>query len=130
MTKNLVFEKLIKEFNSGFKAGSQTKFAKAMGVSPQLINYWVQGKTIPSPENMKQLSKVLKKSIGEIQNIFTGEEEAETKDKNNSKDKTNIDLMMNLIKENNKRFESEISLLKKEIEILKEKNKILEKNLK
>ena len=126
MLKNLAFEKLLKDFNMGYTTGSQAKFAKKMGVSPQLINYWVKGKTVPSDMNMKKLSKILNKDIKDIQKIFINNE----KNKNtNNEENINLKMIIKLMeKQNNaveekmKRLETEIELLKKDFDIFKLKS--------
>ncbi len=112
MQKNLNFEKLITDFNKGFSSGSQAKFARKMGVTPQLVNSWVKGKNIPSPENMEKLSKIFNKSQKEIQKIFSQDFENENK---------NFDDVL--------KYKEKIKLLEERIKILEERNKFLEEQL-
>ena len=121
MAKNSVFEKLITDFNMGYSVGSQAKFAKKMGVSPQLINYWVQGKTVPSAVNMKKLAVILKKNIKEIQKIFVNNEQKDDTQETSVNSKMILSLMEKqnkIIEEMDKKFETKIELLRKEIQNL------------
>ena len=70
MGKNLNFEKLLKDFNFGIKAGSQSKLAKKLGIVSQSVNQWLSGKTVPSEENIVKMSKIFKKSQNELESIF------------------------------------------------------------
>ncbi len=45
---------------------TQTSFAKVMGCSKQAVNYWVNGKTMPSTKRMKNISEYLKVSIEKL----------------------------------------------------------------
>lgn len=112
MSKNLIFEKLIADFNKGFSSGSQAKFARELGVTPQLINSWVKGKNIPSPANMEKLSKIFNKSQKEIQELFTQSSEKET-----------------ISSDNNTKYKEKIKLLEERIKILEERNGYLQDQL-
>lgn len=78
MGKNLSFEKLLKDFNSGIKSGSQSKLAKKLGIVSQSVNQWLSGKTIPSEENIVKMAKIFKISQKELENIFKLEEDDKT----------------------------------------------------
>jgi len=45
---------------------TQTAFAKVMGCSKQAVNYWVNGKTMPSIKRMKKISLYLQVSIEKL----------------------------------------------------------------
>ena len=70
MNKNTIFEKMIINFNSGIKTGSQTYFAKMLNIPVQTISAWVNGRSIPTAENIVQLAKIFDKSEEEIKKIF------------------------------------------------------------
>lgn len=145
MRKNSAFEKLVIAFNSGIKTGAQTYLANKAKIPTQTISAWINGRSVPTKENVLQLAKILKKDIKEIQNIFE-EENQKGKDNINNSDneKINLKLLLNLIEKQNKfmeeqikRIDTEKSLLQKEVDFLKveikileDKNKSLEKRLK
>lgn len=45
---------------------NQTKFAEMMGVSPQQMNNWVSGRTIPKMETLLKMAKKLDCSINDF----------------------------------------------------------------
>lgn len=50
-----------------YKKGiSQTQLAEIMNVSPQQVNNWVSGRTIPKMETLLKLSELLDCSINEF----------------------------------------------------------------
>lgn len=106
MRKNLAFEKMLVQFNSGRKTGSQTYFAEKFKIPVQTVSAWINGRSIPTKENIAQLSKIFNKSQKEIQNIFV----------QNSSEESVIEGMSSKCKER--------------INFLEEKNKFLEKQVK
>ncbi len=112
MNKNLSFEKLIIEFNSGIKIGSQSYFANKSKIPTQNISAWINGRSVPTRDNIIQIAKILKKDITEIQAIFN--------DKSNKYENNNSSII-DLILEKIKRLETENALLRKEIELIKTK---------
>lgn len=98
---------------------TQKKLAQLLNTKESVISLWVTGKTKPSSKSILKLAEIFDIPVGELfdkkQNTFDNMQK--------SYDNKNIDLIINLIQENNKKFESEISLLKKEIELLKIKLK-------
>ncbi len=111
MNKNVEFEKLIRDFNSGFKAGSQTKLASELKVSVQAISSWINRKTLPSSENISKMSKIFKKKEEELQKIFSS---------------TVSDTEQKLIEEN-KFLKERIKFLEEQVMFYKEKCAKLEK---
>ncbi|MBQ3833949.1 MAG: helix-turn-helix transcriptional regulator [Elusimicrobia bacterium] len=105
---------MIIEFNKGFSLGSQAKFAREMNITPQLVNSWLKGKSVPSPANMEKLSKIFNKSQEEIQGVFTQnlEEQYVTDD----------DKIL--------KYKEKIKLLEEKIKILEERNSFLEEQIK
>ncbi len=110
MGKNSDFEKLLIEFNSGFKAGCQSKLASELKVSTQAISSWINGRTLPSAENIFKMSKLFNKPEEEIKKVFS--ETCETENVNFS---GAVMKELELIKEKMKNFELEIELLKTKI---------------
>ena len=115
MTKNLKFEKLLKDFNSGIKSGSQSKLAKELGIVSQSVNQWLSGKTVPSEENIVKMTKIFKKSQKELENIFN---------LNDNNDK------ISLLQEEIKKIKEELKLRDELIEFLREENKKLKNKIK
>lgn len=112
MNKNLKFEKLLNEFNKGIKAGGQSKLAEKLGVSAQTVSSWINGKTIPSQENIVQLAKIFNKEKDTIQKIFAVNSVVGDNNNINSKE---LELKDKEIELKNK----EIELLKRELELWK-----------
>ncbi len=113
MQKNLKFEKIITDFNCGIKAGSQAYFAKKAKIPTQTISAWVNGRSVPTRENIEQLAKILKKDLNEIRKIFIGNEKKE-----NDNDKNiNTKMLLQMIEKQNKAIEE----INRKIERLEEK---------
>ncbi|WP_081625178.1 helix-turn-helix domain-containing protein [Thermotoga maritima] len=49
---------------------SQRKLAKILKVTPRTVNLWFQGKSVPSPENLVKLAKVLNVDPLELSRLF------------------------------------------------------------
>ncbi len=114
MGKNLKFENLLKDFNSGIKAGSQSKLAKKLGIVSQAVNQWLSGKTVPSEENIIKMAKILKKSQKELEDVFKSDN-----------DKNEIEAL----KKENETLKKELELRYNLIEFLKEENKNLKNKI-
>lgn len=112
MNKNFKFEKLINEFNKGIKTGGQSKLADKLGVSAQTVSSWINGKSVPSQENIVQLAKIFNKEQDTIQKIFAVNSVIGDNNQINVKE---MELKDKEIELKNK----EIELLKKELEIWK-----------
>ena len=111
--------KFLQEINNGKIKGAQKLLAHKLKIAESTITLWFKGDKQPSLDNILKMAKVFNKAEKEIENIFS------VKDKNFSIDTANfVDIRdFELIKEKIKRFETEIILLKKEIELLKELKK-------
>ena len=81
----------------------------------------MQGKTVPSAVNMKKLAVILKKNIKEIQKIFVNNEQKDDTQETSVNSKMILSLMEKqnkIIEEMDKKFETKIELLRKEIQNL------------
>lgn len=107
------FLELLKNFNGGILRGSQRKLAKELDVDESYIANLRNNRQAPSEKLLKEMSKILKISEKNLQEIFEVTEQVS----NVSNEK------MELLEEKLKRHDIELTLLKKEIENLKSKQK-------
>lgn len=59
------FKQLLKDKNI-----TQTDFAKQLGVSVQLLNNWVKGRSRPNYETVKDIATILKITVEEVIDCF------------------------------------------------------------
>lgn len=102
------FIELLKNYNGGFVRGSSRKLAKALSINESSISNLIKGRQTPSEKLLKQMSKVLKVSSLELQEIFNDNINNET-----------------LLTEN-KLLKQQLKLKQEEINFLKEKISFLE----
>ncbi len=103
---------------------TQKELADKMGIVQQMVSFWVTGRNVPTLASLKKLSSFFDVPV----NYFMEENYSK-----NSSDKKNEKYLSEniLLKEKVKRLETEISLLKKEMELMKLKKNIasaLDKN--
>lgn len=67
-------EKLFDE-KYGIIRGAQSKLAKDLKINQSSVASWVSGRTKPSPDLIKKMAKIFKKSEEEIREIFNTEKE-------------------------------------------------------
>jgi transcriptional regulator with XRE-family HTH domain len=63
-------EELLKEWNNDVLRGSAAKLANILKLNPSSVSDWLSEKKFPSEENIKNMSKIFKKSEAEIKEIF------------------------------------------------------------
>ncbi len=97
---------------------TQQELASRLGVTQTIISRWVRGSFNPNMNSIKKISSVLGVPVTYL---MDEDNNKSTKNKNEETGNINTTFIMSFIKENNKRFEAEISFLKKEIELLKVK---------
>ncbi len=110
---------------------SQTEFAEKLGIHKQVVASWMTGKRNPKMESIKKMSKILKIPFSyltdDTKNNFI-EQPVEKQNCGNSDIILKlIEKQNNLIEENKKRFETEISLLKKDMEIFRRDLELLKR---
>ena len=101
---------------------TQAELAEKLGINSSMISQWVTGTGNPRLKSVRKIAAVLGIPVNSLieENFSAGSnEQSNCKDKN-----VNINLIMKLIEENNKRFEAEISYIK---EVLKKFEKEFEK---
>ncbi len=141
-----MFGKILKETIK--KAGfTQEEFAKEIGTVRALVSQWITGVRNPSAKNLKKISEVLKlpvdyffqesagTAITKETTIIKGTDGADGTEKTAGEkkpaakyDKT-VNSKIAFIEQDNKRIEAENISLKKDVELLKEKIKILESKI-
>ena len=104
------FLELLKNFNGGILRGSQRKLAKELKVDESYIANFRNNRQTPSEKLLKQMAKLLKTSEKNLQEIF---ETINLPAANISNER------LELMEEKIKRHDAEISLLREEIEKLK-----------
>lgn len=102
------FIELLKNYNNGFVRGSSRKLAKALSINESSVSNLIKGRQKPSEKLLKQMSKVLKVSSSDLQEIFNDNINNET-----------------LLTEN-KLLKQQLKLKQEEINFLKEKISFLE----
>lgn len=110
-----MFEKISgQKIKQAIKAAklTQTQVAKKMGCDQSFISQMINEKTNISLDNLKKIAEITKKPLS----FFV--DEKSYAEENNS-DSISV---KDFFEERMKRFEAEIELLKKEIEVLKIKN--------
>ena len=112
-------KKLLKE-----KDMTQTDLANKINISHPVISRWIKGHS--NNPKMETLEKIAKALNVDVRYFVDDRNDIELKNSNINDNNNIINLIMKLIEdqnrisiENNKKFEAEISLLKKEIEFLK-----------
>ncbi len=89
---------------------TQQELADKLGIKRPMISQWITSSRNPSLTSVRKIAEVLKTDI----NYFLQEK------KSSEDEKINLKFIMNFIEENNKRINAEMSLMKKEIETIKE----------
>lgn len=106
------FIELLKTYNDGFVRGSARKLAKALSINESSISNIIRGRQKPSEKLLKQMSKVLKVSQPELENIF-----------NDTKNTTKLSQENSLLKQQLKLKQEEINFLKEKISFLEKTKK-------
>lgn len=119
MTKN----ELLKKINYGKISGAQSKISQKLKVSTAAVSNWFNGKTLPTEENLKQISKNFNVDIDILRQVFYG-----YNDKENNFFQNNGNIIddnkgnVNINSSESVRLallEKDFELLKKEVEIIK-----------
>ncbi len=106
---------------------TQKKLAQMLNTKESVISHWLTGKVQPSSKSILKLSEIFDVPPGYFLEI--GKQNLNLQNDNIQNDnsintgkngKENTDLKIQLLEEKNKRFETEIYYLKKEIENIKE----------
>jgi len=60
------FQDLLAKYNGGISNGSQTKLARALGISHVSVSGWVNGRSLPGEEMQLKLAKLLGISVSDL----------------------------------------------------------------
>lgn len=101
---------MLKDFNGGILRGSQRKLAKELNVDESYIANFRNDRQTPSEKLLKQMAKILKTPEKNLQEIFETESQPTANISNER---------FELMEEKIKRHDAEISLLKEELEKIK-----------
>lgn len=63
-------EKLLQNWNNGVLRGARRRLAEHLKINEATVSMWLSGRTKPSEENIKKMSKIFKVSETEIQKAF------------------------------------------------------------
>ncbi len=119
---------------------TQTQLAEKLGIHKQSLTVWLNGNKNPKIETLAKIAKVLEVPLSSLieENPDTSNDISNNTPNgipnnaaNNNQNKTENDLSskIELLEEKNKRFELEISLLKKDNETLKKELAFLKETL-
>ena len=105
------------------KKFTQEDLGNIIGVNRQMISRWLTTDRNPSLASIKKLAAALNVPVTYF---IEDEEQNINNEKTDEQKNISIKTITELIKKEIKKYEPEINLLKREIKVLKEKNKSLE----
>ena len=68
-------KEFLKRINGGFERGAKTKIAEIMGVKPQSVTEWFNGRSKPSEQNVQKMSALLGVDEQELWDMFNEKDE-------------------------------------------------------
>lgn len=114
---NKELENLIKELNNGKLFGATSNIAKWLNISHVAVSNWLNGKTLPSEDNIEKMAKKTKKDYDDIKKIFELNYQSNNKNSFNKISTNEI----NNYKERIKLLEEKIAFLEEKITFYKNK---------
>ncbi len=64
------FKKALKAWNGNTERGAQTRFAQHLGIAPNTVSQWCNGKLAPGEEMLRKIAKAFKISEADATSMF------------------------------------------------------------